>query len=99
MLKNSTYILLGLSLLAIVFMATGCNDNGSAVVVADSIVTFSNDTVYTIVIAPFNTVLYPGDVVDIEIEDDIVHVVVYRDIDGLILLETEVVAGEVWIIQ
>ncbi len=92
--------MLSLGLIAIVFMATGCGGDGSSsIIVTDEVVTFINDTDYAIVIDPFDAALSSGGVVDIEIGNDIVYVVVFRQFDGLILLETDVAAGDVWVIQ
>ena len=52
-----------------------------------------------IVIEPFGEVLYPGESIDIDIGGDVVYVTIYRDYDGLILLQTDVIAGDVWVIQ
>jgi len=99
MLRKLTYILLGLGLATITLIVSGCSGNSDYLVIDDDVVTFVNDYGEIIVIEPFGEVLYPGETVDIDIGDDVVYVTVYRDFDGLILLQTDVVSGDVWVIQ
>ena len=84
---------------AIALIVSGCSGDGEVLVIDDDVVTFVNNYGEIIVIEPFGEVLYPGETVDIDIGNDVVYVTVYRDFDGLILLQTDVVSGDVWVIQ
>ena len=99
MLRKSTYVLLGLGLAVITLIVSGCSGGSDFLVIDDDMVTFVNDYGEIIAIEPFGEVLYPGETVDIDIGNDVVYVTVYREFDGLILLQTDVMAGDVWVIQ
>jgi hypothetical protein len=58
-----------------------------------------NQSPDTIVVEPFGDWLQPGEAVDYDLGPDIVHIIVVRHFDGLVLLETDLVAGDVWIVQ
>ncbi|MBN1918459.1 MAG: hypothetical protein JW889_11155 [Verrucomicrobia bacterium] len=80
-----------------------CDDGGRDVVVIDhgggGIASIENQSHDAIVVEPFGDYLLPGEAIDYDLGWDIVHVVVVRDFDGLVLLETNLAAGDVWIIQ
>jgi len=79
----------------------GCDGDGY-VIVDDSgylLATIENQSPDAIVVEPFADLLFPGEAVDYDLGPDIVHIVVVRDFDGLILLETDLRAGDVWIIE
>ena len=80
----------------------GCDGDGSTVVVYDdgyALATIENDSPDAIVIEPFGDFLLSGEGVDYDLGPDIVHITVIRDFDGLVLLETDLMAGDVWVIQ
>ena len=79
-------------------LISGCDD-GDSVVIYEDTVTFVNDYGEPIVIQPFDAVLFDGESIDFDIGGDIVQVVVFRESDGLVLLEVNVEAGEVWVVQ
>ena len=99
MFKKTGYIMTGLVLVAIMLIGIGCDNNGDVIYLDDDYVTFVNDYGESIIVEPFGTLLYPGGSVDIDIGNDIVFVTVIREFDGLILLETDVEGGDVWVIQ
>ena len=82
-------------------MLAGCSGGGelfSTTGTDPDIVTFVNDTGYPVVIDPWGTLLYPGEIVDIFVGFDLVNVIVYREFDGLILFAGTVAGGETWYI-
>jgi len=99
--KKTGYIILACLVGALVLgISGGCHDGDDGVVIIeDDVVTFVNDFGEPIVVQPFDVVLVHGDAVDFDIGNDIVHAVVFREADGLVLLDTDVEAGDVWIIQ
>ena len=80
-------------------LISGCDDGSDTVVIYEDMVTFVNDYGEPIVIQPFDAVLFDGESIDFDVGGDIVHVVVFRESDGLVLLEVDVEAGEVWVVQ
>ena len=79
-----------------------CDGDGEVVIVENGVYVFAtieNQSPDAIVVEPFGDFLYPGEAVDYDLGPDIVHIVIVRDFDGLILLETDLAAGDVWIIQ
>jgi hypothetical protein len=79
-----------------------CDDGRDVVIVDDGfyeLATIENQSPDAIVVEPFGDFLYPGEAVDYDLGYDAVHIIVVRDFDGLVLLETDLVAGDVWIIQ
>ena len=79
-----------------------CDGGGEVVIVENGVYAFAtieNQSPDAIVVEPFGDLLYPGEAVDYDLGPDIVHIVIVRDFDGLILLETDLAAGDVWIIQ
>ena len=99
MFKKIGYILVIPATLALLLFAMGCDDDDDHVYAGDDIVTFVNEYGEAILIQPFGTVLDHGDAVDFDINGDIVHVVVFRNFDGVVLLDTDVEGGDVWVIQ
>jgi hypothetical protein len=78
----------------------GCDGDGY--VIDDTgylLATIENQSPDAIVVEPFGDLLFPGEAVDYDLGPNIVHTIVVRDFDGLILLETDLVAGDVWIIN
>ena len=90
-------VILG-SVLALGFIS-GCHDDHDSVVIHEDRVTFVNDYGEAIIVQPFDAVLFHGESIDFDIGGDIVHVVVFREHDGLVLLEVDVEAGDVWVVQ
>lgn len=79
-----------------------CDGTSGDVVIYDglsALATIENQSPDTVVVEPFGDVLFPGEAVDYDLGGDIVHTIVVRDFDGLVLLETDLAAGDVWIIQ
>ena len=95
--------LAALALLAgLALSGLACDGDGSVVVVDDgayALATIENQSPDAIVVEPFGDFLYPGEAVDYDLGPDYVHIVIVRDFDGLILLETDLAAGDVWIVQ
>ena len=95
--------LAALALLAgLALSGLACDENGNVIVVEDgayALATIENQSPDAIVVEPFGDFLYPGEAVDYDLGPDIVHIVIVRDFDGLILLETNLAAGDVWIVQ
>jgi len=78
-----------------------CDGDGT-VIVHDGpygLATIENHSLDAIVIEPFGDFLLPGEAVDYDLGPDVVYISVIRDFDGLVLLETELVAGDVWVIE
>jgi hypothetical protein len=79
-----------------------CDGNGSVVVVDDggyALASIENQSPDAIVVEPFGDYLLPGEAADYDLGPDIVHIIIVRDFDGLVLLETDLAAGDVWIVQ
>ena len=96
--------------LAVLVLLTGlglsglaCDGEGGYVVYDDvggyALATIENQSPDSIVVEPFGDWLLPGEAADYDLGPDIVHIIVVRDWDGLILLETDLIAGDVWVIQ
>lgn len=64
-----------------------------------ALATIENHSPDAIVIEPFGDYLYPNEAIDYDLGPDVVHIIVVRDFDGLVLLDTDLVAGDVWIIE
>lgn len=79
----------------------GCDGDGYAIIndTGYLLATIENQSPDAIVVEPFGDLLFPGEAVDYDLGPDIVHTIIVRDFDGLILLETDLVAGDVWIIE
>jgi hypothetical protein len=80
----------------------GCDDSRDVVVIEDdayALASIENHSPDAIVVEPFDDYLSPGEAVDYDLGPDIVHIIVVRDFDGLVLLETDLAAGDVWIIE
>jgi hypothetical protein len=97
-------LLVALSILAgLGLSGLACDDGGHDVVVIDdggyALATIENHSPDAIVIEPFGDYLYAGEAIDYDLGPDIVHIIVVRDWDGLVLLETDLAAGDVWIIE
>jgi len=90
-----------LAMLALIGIA--CDDNGRDVVVidhgGDGIASIENNSPDAIVVEPFGDLLLPGESIDYELGPEIVHIVIVRDFDGLVLLETDLAAGDVWVVE
>jgi hypothetical protein len=100
MTKRLGYVMLAIVGSALALgLISGCDDGGDSVAIHEDRVTFVNDYGQPIVIQPFDAVLFHGESADFDIGGDIVHVVVFRESDGLVLLEVDVEAGEVWVVQ
>jgi hypothetical protein len=84
-------------------LGVACDDSGRDVVVTDygdgGIATIENNSPDAVVIEPFGDLLLPGESIDYDLGMDSVSIVVVRDFDGLVLLETDLVAGDVWIVE
>ena len=80
-----------------------CDGTSDGIIIIDDSgflpATVENQSPDDVVVEPFGDFLAPGEAVDYDIGPDVVHIIVVRDFDGLILLETDLVAGAVWIIQ
>ena len=80
-------------------LISGCDDGDDSVAIQEDLVTFVNEYGQPIVVQPFGAVLVNGEAADFDIGGDIVHVIVFRESDGLVLLEVDVEGGEVWVVQ
>ena len=79
-----------------------CDDGRDVVIIDDgayALATIENQSPDAIVVEPFGDLLYPGEAVDYDLGPDIVHIIIVRDFDGLVLLDTNLAAGDVWIVQ
>ena len=90
-------------LAALGFSGLACDGYSDGVIIVDDsgylLATIENQSPDGIVVEPFGDFLMPGEAVDYDLGPDIVHIIVIRDFDGLVLLETGLAAGDVWIIQ
>jgi hypothetical protein len=77
----------------------GCGNDDCCYAVYDCYVTVINDSPWAVFVEPFGVFMYPGESVDLEIICDCVHVVVFRDADGLILAELDMCSGDVLVIH
>ena len=76
----------------------GCEDDYDYIVYYDY-ATIENQTPWDVWVEPYDILLMPGESVDIDLGPYIEHIVVVRDVDGLVLLETDIAAGDYWIIE
>jgi len=91
-------------LAALGLLGIACDESGNHdVVVIDhgggGIASIENHSPDAIVVEPFGDLLLPGEAIDYDLGPDIVHIVIVRDYDGLVLLETNLAAGDVWIVE
>jgi hypothetical protein len=89
-------------LAGLAFSGLACEGDGSVTVFDGStyaLASIENQSPDAIVVEPFGDYLQPGEAVDYDLGPDMVHIVIVRDFDGLILLETDLGAGDVWIVQ
>ena len=76
-----------------------CDGDSEVIASGFLLATVDNQSPDGVVVEPFGDFLAPGEAVDYDIGPDVVHIIVVRDFDGLVLLETDLIAGDVWIIQ
>ncbi len=99
-MKNTVSILSLLLLLGTTaILLAGCGD-GEHVYHGDYYITVVNHTPWDVYVEPFGVFLPPGGVLDQPVSYDVVHVMVIRDFDSLLLAELDMVAGgpplEIW---
>jgi hypothetical protein len=84
-------------------LGIACDGASRDVVVIDhgggGIASIENQSPDAVVIEPFGDLLLPGEAIDYDLGPDIVHIVIVRNYDGLVLLETNLAAGDVWIVE
>ena len=80
-------------------LLAGCGGYDSYYYHDDYFITIINDSPWDIFIEPFGVLLAPGDTVDFEVGYDIVHIIAWRDFDGLILAELDMAEGEVLVVE
>jgi hypothetical protein len=103
-MNRQVRLLVALSIFAgLALSGLACDDSGHDTVIYDhggnALATIENHSPDAIVIEPFGDHLYAGEAIDYDLGYDVVHIVVVRDWDGLVLLETDLAAGDVWIIE
>ena len=79
-----------------------CDEGRDVVIIDDggyALASIENQSPDAIVVEPFGDLLYPGEAVDYDLGPDIVHIIIVRDFDGLVLLDTDLAASDVWIVQ
>lgn len=79
-------------------LLAGCH-NDRHVDYYDYYVTIVNDTYWTIYVEPFGYYMDPGDIVQFDVGYDIVHVIVIRHPDGLVLAELDMPAGSEFVVH
>jgi hypothetical protein len=62
-------------------------------------ITIVNDSPWAIYVEPFGIFLGPRDTADIDVYYDYVHVVVFREYDGLVLADLDMAGGDVLVVD
>lgn len=79
-----------------------CDEGRDVVIIDDggyALATIENQSPDAIVVEPFGDLLYSGEAIDYDLGPNLVHIIIVRDFDGLVLLDTDLGAGDVWIVQ